>query len=77
SVERRWCHRRSGRREDQLGAGSRQQRVQYEKAPFDHPWIRVVNGSQNSQPEIEFAFEVPAVGAGGHTTPPSQFPSSN
>ncbi|MFN9625015.1 MAG: cytochrome c peroxidase [Planctomycetota bacterium] len=53
------------------------QRVQYEKAPFDHPSIRVVNGFQNSQPENEFAFEVPAVGAGGHTTPPSQFPSSN
>jgi hypothetical protein len=53
------------------------QRVQYEKAPFDHPSIRVVNGFQNSKPEIEFAFEVPAVGAGGHTSPASQFPSSN
>ena len=53
------------------------QRVQYEKAPFDHPSIRIVNGFQNSQPDVEYAFEVSAVGAAGQQSPPAQFPSSN
>jgi cytochrome c peroxidase len=51
-------------------------RVQYEKAPFDHPSITVVNGFSNANPESEFAFEVSAVGAAGHKDRPAQFPSS-
>jgi hypothetical protein len=50
--------------------------VQYEKAPFDHPSITVVNGFSNANPESEFAFEVSAVGAAGHKDRPAQFPSS-
>ena len=51
-------------------------RVQFEKAPFDHPSITIVNGFSNSDPTSEFAFEVSSVGASGHQTPPPQFPSS-
>ena len=52
------------------------QRVRYERAPFDHPSIRVVNGFSNANPNDEYAFEVTSVGAAGYKDPPSEFPSS-
>jgi hypothetical protein len=53
------------------------QRVEYEKAPFDHPSITIVNGFSNTRIDAEDAFQVSAVGANGYPKPPSQFPSSN
>ena len=53
------------------------QRVEYEKAPFDHPSITLVNGFSNSSIHSENAIEISAVGANGYKDPPSQFPSSN
>lgn len=53
------------------------QRVEYEKAPFDHPSITLVNGFSNSSIHSENAIEIAPVGANGYKDPPSQFPSSN
>ena len=52
------------------------ERVKYEKAPFDHPSIRIVNGFDSGDPANEHWFEVTAVGADGRgNTPPPKFPT--
>lgn len=44
------------------------ERVKYEKAPFDHPQLFVVNGHNEKTLEDE-VFEIPAVGAVGRNDP--------
>jgi hypothetical protein len=43
-------------------------RVKYEKAPFDHPQLFVVNGHNDVTLQDEIV-EIPAVGAGGRMDP--------
>ncbi len=55
-------------------------RVRHERAPFDHPSLPLVSGYDPppapGQPLPERVVEIPAIGAGGRTTAPSTFPSS-
>jgi len=51
------------------------ERVKYEKAPFDHPSIRIVNGFDGGDPANEHWFEVTAVGADGRGDTPPKFPT--
>jgi hypothetical protein len=52
------------------------ERVKYEKAPFDHPSIRIVNGFDGGDPANVHWFEVTSVGADGRgNTPPPKFPT--
>lgn len=49
--------------------------VRYERAPFDHPSLTLLNGyEQNLSPRFT---QVEAVGAGGQECPPSGFPSDD
>jgi hypothetical protein len=61
-------------------------RVRYERAPFDHPSLKVPNGHQGDENSVSSAkgkdntviakdlkAEIPAVGKGGRSTPPQGF----
>jgi hypothetical protein len=51
------------------------ERVKHERAPFDHPSLRVVNGFDNpNDPAVENWISIDAVGAQGHQMP-AKFPS--
>lgn len=43
------------------------ERVKYERAPFDHPQLFVTQG-HNDSTLADIVTEIPAVGAGGRTT---------
>jgi hypothetical protein len=49
--------------------------VRYERAPFDHPSLTLVNGYEQNL--AERFTEVEAVGARGRDCPPSSFPSDH
>jgi len=51
------------------------ERVVYQKAPFDHPEIRVPNGEQ--QKNVDAYVTVPATGASGSPTPLKRFLNEN
>lgn len=61
-------------------------RVRYERAPFDHPSLKVPNGHQGDENAVsrmkgkdntviakDLIVEIPAVGKGGRSTPPQGF----
>jgi hypothetical protein len=48
-------------------------RVAYERAPFDHPQIYVPNGARERNPSQDVMQEVPAVGQQGRATPIDTF----
>jgi hypothetical protein len=53
-------------------------RVRYERAPFDHPSLPLVNGYQATEPETPYAerlVEIGAVGEHGRDRPPATFPA--
>jgi len=50
-------------------------RVRLEKAPFDHPELVVPAGQDGSGADL--TISVPAVGAGGSTTPVKRFLNLN
>lgn len=52
-----------------LANGLTDQRVVYQKAPFDHPQLFIPNGALNAFPLIDQFVEVPAVGKSGSSTP--------
>lgn len=49
------------------------QRVRYEKAPFDHPSINIVNGFDDAG--TDFVIRLDETGNEGRSEPPTQFPS--
>lgn len=51
------------------------ERVKLERAPFDHPSVRIVNGFDGGDPNNEHWFEVTAVGSEGRDASPDRFPS--
>ncbi len=51
-----------------LAEGLTDQRVAYEKAPFDHPEIYVPNGCQPNNPDQDILMRIPAVGVNGRAT---------
>lgn len=53
------------------------ERVRLEKAPFDHPSIVIPNGYSNTNPITEITIPIGAIGAGGQTASPAQFPAAN
>ena len=54
---------------DFLANGLTDQRVVYQRAPFDHPQLFIPNGALSITPLIDQMIEVPAVGQYGSTTP--------
>jgi cytochrome c peroxidase len=56
-----------------LANGLTDQRVVFERAPFDHPQLFIPNGSPPGNPEADVLIELPPVGSGGRTTPISRF----
>ncbi len=54
-----------------LAEGLRDDRVVYQRAPFDHPQLFVPNGVDANG--IDTAMEIPAVGKGGSTVPLNRF----
>ncbi len=52
---------------DFLAEGLTDQRVAYERAPFDHPQLFIPTGQDSNQTDI--MLEIPAVGQGGRGTP--------
>ncbi|HYL12296.1 MAG TPA: cytochrome c peroxidase [Terriglobales bacterium] len=51
-----------------LANGLKDDRVAFERAPFDHPQIFVPNGSRKDHPERDRFIQIPAVGAEGRKT---------
>ncbi len=62
------------------------ERVRYERAPFDHPSLKIPNGHQGDENSVssvkakdnailakDLVLDIPAVGKNGRTTPPQQF----
>ncbi|MBV8402357.1 MAG: hypothetical protein JOZ17_27090, partial [Acetobacteraceae bacterium] len=56
-----------------LSHGLTDERVVYEREPFDHPQLFVPNGAPDHDPNADAMLEVPAVGKFGRTTPISTF----
>jgi cytochrome c peroxidase len=56
-----------------LANGLTDQRVVFERAPFDHPQLFIPNGSPPGNPEADVLIELPPVGSGGRTTPITRF----
>jgi hypothetical protein len=54
---------------DFLADGLTDSRVALEQGPFDHPSLRVPNGSPTANPKLDVFIVVPAVGAEGRTAP--------
>ncbi len=53
---------------DFLAEGLKDDRVAFEKAPFDHPELRVPNGSPKSDSSKDLFIVIPAVGKEGNVT---------
>jgi cytochrome c peroxidase len=53
---------------DFLAEGLKDDRVAFEKGPFDHPELRVPNGSPNGDSSKDLFIEIPAVGRLGRAT---------
>ncbi len=53
---------------DFLAEGLKDDRVAFERGPFDHPEIRVPNGSPTSDSSKDLFLEIPAVGTKGRAT---------
>ncbi len=53
---------------DFLANGLTDKRVAFEKAPFDHPSIRIPNGSPQISPGSDSFLDIPAVGKSGRST---------
>ncbi len=53
---------------DFLAEGLKDDRVAFEKGPFDHPELRVPNGSPKSDSSKDLFVEIPAVGKQGRAT---------
>jgi hypothetical protein len=53
---------------DFLAEGLKDERVAFEEAPFDHPELRVPNGSPKSDSSKDLFIEIPAVGKEGRAT---------
>jgi len=49
------------------------QRVVFERAPFDHPQLLIPQGSPPGNPEADLFLELLPVGSGGRTTPIPRF----
>lgn len=49
------------------------ERVRFEKKPFDHPSLLIHNGANPNGTDIDNEIVVPAVGAGGRSTPLPRF----
>lgn len=49
------------------------ERVLFEKAPFDHPQISLPNGAADAAPGTDVLLDLPAVGAAGRATPCTAF----
>lgn len=57
------------------------ERVRYHRAPFDHPQLFIPNGHVGDTSQVtpeagraqDVVLELPAVGAGGYSTPPKKF----
>jgi cytochrome c peroxidase len=56
-----------------LANGLTDQRVVYQKAPFDHPQLFVPNGAPDKTPVLDRFIEIPPVGKSGVVTPLSTF----
>ncbi len=56
-----------------LAHGLADQRVVYQKAPFDHPQLFVPDGASDKNPKKDLMVEVPPVGEYGATTPIQTF----
>jgi len=53
------------------------ERVRYERAPFDHPELYVPDGADPDDPSVDLLLHIPAVGAAGRPDPlPSVIPTS-
>jgi hypothetical protein len=53
---------------DFLAEGLKDDRVAFEKGPFDHPALLVPNGSPKSDPSKDLFIPIPAVGTNGRAT---------
>jgi len=53
---------------DFLAEGLKDDRVAFEKAPFDHPQLIIPNGSPKSDSSKDLFINIPAVGSGGRAT---------
>ena len=53
------------------------ERVRLRQAPFDHPQLFVPNGDKDNQIGTDNLIEIPAVGAGGSSTPVQRFLNLN
>ncbi len=53
------------------------ERVRWEKAPFDHPQLFVPDGAPDASPGADNVMEIPAVGAGGRLQPLKPFLNLN
>jgi hypothetical protein len=51
-----------------LAGGLTDDRVKYQRAPFDHPQLFVPNGANDKTPTKDIMLEIPAVGASGQAT---------
>jgi cytochrome c peroxidase len=56
-----------------MARGLTDERVTWQKAPFDHPQLFVPNGAKDRSPGSDSFIEIPPVGKNGHTTPLSTF----
>jgi hypothetical protein len=52
-----------------LANGFTDQRVAFERAPFDHPQLLVPHGSPDGNPDQDSFLELPPVGNSGRATP--------
>jgi cytochrome c peroxidase len=52
-----------------LANGLLDQRVAFERAPFDHPQLFIPHGSPNGAPDQDILMELPPVGSAGRATP--------
>ena len=52
-------------------------RVKFERAPFDHPSVRIVNGFEGNKPSDEHWITIGEVGASGRDVAPSRFPAGD
>jgi cytochrome c peroxidase len=58
---------------DFVAEGLADPRVAHERAPFDHPQIRVPNGTEQATPGVDDTIDVPAVGRHGRPKPIDTF----
>jgi len=56
-----------------LANGLTDQRVAYERAPFDHPQLFIPHGAEAANPDVDLFLELPPVGNAGRTAPVPTF----